>query len=186
MRLLNYFDKRYTLTEQKRFISSFLLFGMPIGYTFSQLIGILLISWDKYHFSYFNLFFTFIFDLLFCSPLIINYIRHIRRYNKIIKRLNYLKPIESESKNKFSVKALYDYRKFKKGESYFINIFDLYKTKLIAPKWKQLRFAKMSDNFIYIENEYDIHFLGEVINKFELNDIKEERRKKLEKLKRRW
>jgi len=182
MRLLRYLDKKYTLTEYKRFIITFFCFGAPFGYVFAQVTGILVISWEKYNFSFFNLFFTGFCDVLICSPVIINYIRHTIRYNKIIKRLDHIKPDNRSDEKKFSVKALYDFKNYKKGESYTINISDLYHTKLIPAKWKQLNPFKIFDNFIYIENSTNIHFLGEIINKFELNDIKEDRRKKLKKL----
>jgi len=80
MRFLNWIDKKFTYREQKRYLISFLCFGVPFGYIFAQTIGIFVKGWSEYHFSIWNLFFTIIFDLLLVSPLIINCIKPKVRY----------------------------------------------------------------------------------------------------------
>jgi hypothetical protein len=76
----------------------------------------------------------------------------------------------------FKVKAIFDYKEFKKGELYEIDV-DVYHIN------KRLCFDVIPEN-----SSSKLYWLAqsldEMINKFDLvDDVKEERRKKLQKLK---
>lgn len=170
MRLLRYIDRKFTLYDQTAYMVSFIFFGMPIGYIFSQIVSILIHSWDKYHFSVYNLLGNMITNLVILTPIIINYIRHSRKYNKIYNKVT---EKTNNNKVKVKVKALYDYSSFIKGQSY--EVVDEY-------------FIMNNDKkaMLFIIDNQRTFPMKNIINKFELDDIKEDRMRKLKKLKKLW
>ena len=165
MKFFNLIDKWWTFGTQKSYLFSFFFIGLPFGYCFSQ--GILIVSkgWDKYNFNIFNMLFLILFDCLIVSPLIINYFRHKNKYKDILKKMYsyHLK------ENTVKVKAKFNYKSFIKGQSYYLELTDSLK------------------DIIYIIDEKNYyHSLKELINKFELDDIKTQRKLKLQKLKKLW
>lgn len=156
MRFLNYIDRKFDYESQKRFTVT-----MPIGASFGYLLseGIkMAIDWQKYKFDVSGFIFIIIFWLLILSPFIINRIKYEAKYKKILEKV-----ISNSNKLNLNVKAKFDYDKFKKGELYKIDVHDTY---------------------LYILECNDIHYFKNIINKFEFDDIKEERLKKLKRLKR--
>jgi replication fork clamp-binding protein CrfC len=76
----------------------------------------------------------------------------------------------------YKVKAIFDYKEFKKGELYEIDVDSYY------DKDKKLCFFVIPEN--YFPKLSNMKVLDEIINKFELVDnIREQRRKKLKRLK---
>jgi hypothetical protein len=167
MKLLNYIDKKFTLQDQLVYIISFLFIGMPLGYLFSQGINILIYGWEKYHFNKYNLLGNITTNLLILTPLIINYIRHIKKYNKICKKI-----LENYN-HKYKIKALYDYKNFIKNDLYDIDTDYVFRN------------GDKKFEFFIMQN-HNIYNMRNIINKFELDDIKEDRLRKLKKLKRIW
>lgn len=168
MRFLRFIDRKFTFYDQKSYVISFLFFGAPIGYLFVQGIDVLVQGWEKYNFSAYNLLGNIITNLVILSPLIINYIRHTRKYNKIYKKI-----IENPN-HKYKVKALYDYKNFIKD-----NVYDIEEEHIF------MNFDKIGVLYI-INNNNQYLPLKNIINKFELDDIKEDRLRKLKKLKKIW
>lgn len=168
MRFLRYIDSKFTLYDQKAYIISFIFFGVPLGYSFVQIMTILISGWEKYHFSMYNLIGNLTTNFLILSPFLINYIRHTKRFKKIYKKV-----IEN-SKNVYRVKALFTYSPFIKGSYY-----EICKDSYI------MNFDKKNIIFIIDDNKKQ-YPIKNIINKFELDDIKEDRLRKLKKLKRIW
>jgi hypothetical protein len=168
MKLLNLIDKWWTFDSQKNYLFSFLFIGLPFGYFFTQGLLIVLKGWYKYHFDIFNMLFLILFDCLIVSPIIINYFRHKNKYNDILKKL-YSKHLEE--KNTVKVKAKFNYESFIKGQSYYLEL---------------ANYDLLIDNIYIIDEKNYYHSLKRLINKFELDDIKEQRKLKLEKLKKLW
>ena len=163
--ILKYLDKKKTTSEQIIELKTFLFFGFPIGYVTVEVIKIIISGWLKYHFSIPNIIFTFIFDLVIFSPFIINYFLHKKRYKDIINKVKNIK--------EFKVRALFDYKSFVKGQSYTCYFDEMFHSN----KFKYYVCTNDGKNCY----DYEIE-LKDVINKFELDDIKEDRLKKLKKL----
>lgn len=173
MWLVNYIDKKMTASLIRNWLKSFLLFGLPVGYLTSQILRILSIGWSKYHFDIIYLLFSFlnlvIFDFLIALPFIISQIRSRKKYKKLYNRI--IKEYKENNIKTNKVKCIYNFEEFEKGESYeVINI-------SIQP-------LKNIGEIVIIKNR--LHILKDIINKFNIDDIKEERLKKLKKLKNIW
>jgi len=168
MRFLRYVDRKLTAESQKQQIKLFLFFGYPIGYLCVEIIKIIIFGWAKYNFSISNCIFTFILDVIIALPLIINYFLHKRKYKQIINKI--------KDKSDFNVKALFDFQDFKKGQSYPCYFDEI----LNKGKYSFTYYVCIKHNtngWYYWEIE-----LKNVINKFELDDIKDDRLKKLKKI----
>lgn len=166
MMFLRYIDKKMTADKQKFQIKSFLFVGFPIGYSIVEILKLIVFGWAKYHFSISNCIFTFIFDVVLISPLIINYFLHKRKYKQFLNKI--------KDKKEFKVRALFDYRNFVKGQSY---------TCFFDQIFGKEKFTYFICNRPFITNhDYSEIELKDNINKFELDDIKEDRLKKLNKL----
>ena len=166
LRLLN---KYSVFGSQKRYLLSLLFFGLPFGFLIGEGLKIWTKSWATYHFNIGNLLFTIFFDLIIFSPLIINYFIQMKK-KKLLTERYYNKTLIHK------VKAIFDYKEFKKGELYEIEVDNFF-----ANNDKKLCFFVIpTNNFPRIAN---MKVLDEIINKFELVDnIREQRRKKLKKL----
>lgn len=167
MRLLKYIDRKFTLYDQKTYMVSFVVFGMPLGYLFSQGVNVYMKGWSEYHFSIYNLIGNLITNLVILTPIIYNYIRHTKKYNKIFIKMR------DNTNTKYKVKALYNYDVFTEGISYEISTESVF-----------MNFDK--HEFLYVLDNHMTYPLKNIINKFELDDIKEDRMRKLKKLKRIW
>lgn len=176
MKFLRYIDKKLTSSKQKEQIIVYLFIGGPIGYIIGDIMKIVFLGWNKYHFSILNFIFTFIVELLITSPLIINYFLHEKKYKQLINKV--------KNKKEFNVRALFDFDNFKKDQSYFC-----YFTEILNKKGKTINIycvCKNSQNsnksgIFYSTRIYEVD-LKETINKFELDDIRYDRLKKLKKL----
>lgn len=167
--MLKLLNKFMIFGTQKRYLISFLFFGVPIGYLVGEGIKIWMYSWIKYHFSIESLLFTLFFDLILISPLIINYFIQMKKQKLLIKRY-YNKTLI------YKVKAKFDYKEFKKSELYEIHAEDF----IVNNDKKIYFFVIPTNNFPHPAN---MEALEDIINKFELVDnLKEQRRKKLKKL----
>lgn len=168
MRFFRFLDRKLTARRQKAIITSYLFFGVPVGYIGSQIAKIISLGWDKYQFSLLSMIFLFSFDILIMLPFIINYFRHRKKFNNIIKKI--------EPDKELKVKALFDFDDFIKNHVYkienisFLTNYGLYK----------------NNSYLVVDSKGFHNRLKDIINKFELDDIKEERLKKLRKLKRLW
>lgn len=160
MSLLRFIDRKFSSQEQLDYLKGYLFFGAPLGFIVVE--GFKYFFMSNYNFSIFNLIGTIITDFLVASPLIINYFKHKNKYNKIVKKIK-----DNPKLNK--VKAILDYKNFIKGEVYELDIYDQY-------------------IFVFCKNNCHIgqYRLKNCINKFELDDIKEERLNKLKKLNKLW
>jgi hypothetical protein len=157
MKLLNYIDKHTTYNAQRRLLTSLPL-GAVFGYSLAQIIVLVDKGWQKYNFDIVSLIILFVLWSIVLSPFIINRFKCEAKYKRILTKIN--------TKEKNFVKARFDYSQFKKGQSYPISI--------------------INDN-IYLNFSYftgPIYDLKGVINKFEYDDLKEERLRKLKRLKR--
>lgn len=160
LKLLNYLDYKHTLKEQERLLKSFWFFGVPIGLLLPQLI--FFIFSEEYSFKYSVIISTFIFDIIFTSPLIFNYFRHIKIYRNF-----YLKVlINQEQYSLYDVKSKYNYLSFNKNE--------IYKVKIIDP-W--------NDNLIIITDGNNNFIFKNIVNKFDIDSKKQKRKEKLNKIK---
>lgn len=158
MSIPKFIDKYQTYNDQVSYLKSMTYFGFPFGYIISKIFAIAIIGWEKWHFSFSDLFIVFFVDLIILLPLIYNYFKHKKRYNNIVEK------IQLEPNKEYTVKALYNYKNFFKNEHYKLSIYEF--------------------NEIYIGSTF--YTLKDLINKFELDDIKEERLRKLKKLKKLW
>jgi len=168
MNILKYIDRKITFIDQIRYLKSYLFFGAPLGYICVEFTKYLCLS--NYKFNFGQLIISIIVNLLIASPLIINYYKHTKKYNKISKKIQ-----ENEKNEKITkCKALFDYKSFIKGEHYEIDgVFN----------WT---FLPEKDLAYVLDNNERRYILKNVINKFDLDDIKEERLKKLKKLNKLW
>lgn len=181
MNLLTYIDKKLTFIEQISYLKSYLFFGAPLGYIFGEVLKYFLLT---YKFSISQLFFTILLNLLIASPLIINYYKHMKKYNRLIKKIR-------ENSKLDKVKAIMNYEGFIKGESY--NFTCLEQAKLTPSQWSSIISIFISSSSFLEKNLIVIlginnkpHILKSIINKFDLDDIKEERLKKLKRLSKLW
>jgi hypothetical protein len=162
-------NKKFTLKQQKKLARNFLRFVVPGGYGIGQVLTIIILGWTKYHFGLYhfgvyNFISTIIIDFLICSPYFINIIKYTKRYNYAVKFFE-------RNKNP-QVKCVYDCVFFEVGEIYTL---------------------VLKDNVLHVSSEggtwYQYRYYmnyKEVVNKFELIDLKGERLKKLKKLKSRF
>lgn len=175
MFLAKYIDKKLPYKSIKSYVQSFLFFGAPVGLIAVEITKIIVyggFSAYKEKFDINAIFFTLFLDIVISLPFIINYIKHKRRYKKILQKLDDKEEQKPKDKKHY-VRALYNYKDvFIKGEIYELE-----------PNWGWIRPLKNGYNIIK-NNSYSTYKLEDYINKFELEDIKEERRKKLKKLKR--
>lgn len=164
-RLLRFIDKNKTLEEQIIYLKSYLLFGFPLGYFFTEIIKYFILK-SEYHFRFGSLLVTIIIDLLIVSPFIINYFKYKRAYKIFTNKFN-----STDTTKKIIAK--FNYKEFTKGETYEVKYY-------VSP-------IKGKDIFIIsnINERIDIE-LKSVINKFDLDNLKEKRLKKLKKLKNLW
>lgn len=178
MGLLKYINKKMTFGSQCSYLSSYFFFGMPIGYGIGEGIRVL-IDGQKYHFNFSNFIFGIIINLLIITPFLVNYFIQMKKFKFIIN-----KHLADKNK-KLKVKAIMDYSTiYEKGKSYEIEI--------VQKRSKQSLFQRILRNPNYTITVFyeDTSFIWQsrstllgIINKFELDDIKEERRKKLARLK---
>lgn len=176
--MFNFINKIFTLKSQKIYLISYGI-GIPIGYLLVDLIsgfsGVTMM----------DICVRLLFSLFLVSPVLINYIREIRKYKKLLKKIDnkdYNKNGESNDdsytintdiyyKAKFNEK---DYPPFIKGKSYPI----------IIKTHHQHSYYEIREISIETESGYDVG-IKDIINKFDLVlNLKEERAKKLKKLKR--
>lgn len=162
MSLLKFIDRKLAFKEQINYVKSYLFFGAPLGYIFYESLKYFFDP--KYTFSFGNLIVTIIVDLLFASPLLINYYKHTKKYNRMHKKI--------QENPKKRVKAIFNYREFIKGESYEIQC--------------DILMNNNENEYVLDKNGYNWCFLKDNINKFDLDDIKEERLKKLKRLSKLW
>lgn len=165
---MRFLDRLFTIKQQRVYLTMFLFFGMPIGYLCGQGITILSKGWNNYHFEPLNMIVTLFADFILITPLIINHFKYQSKYTKIFNKY-----LENKNKN-YQVKAVFNYDNFVKGETY--QIFE--KSHLFNVGMNKKIYLCMEDC------EGNLYNLEDLINKFDLNDIKEERRKKLKKLNR--
>jgi len=162
MHILNYIDNKFTIHDQESYLYNFWFFGMPVGISVTQLLLIFIEGWSKYHISYPSIIATIIIDVLLTLPFYINKRKYDKKYKLIIEKIK-----ENKVKVK-KVKAKFNYEGFIKGKSYD---FDDYILKFNSDKI-----------FVYDEDKCS-YYLSHIMNKFELQDLKEERVRKLNKLK---
>lgn len=190
MGLLKIIDKKFDFSTQRRYLISFLFFGVPVGYLMGQGISIWTKGWDKYNFSIGSLLFSLSIDLLIMSPLIVNYFIQRKKFNLIIKKFHKTICEQSQSTrpiglqtSTLKVKASLPSKEFKEGEVYDIQI--LSHTYAVS-KWYRPNtlFLNSCDILIINKNKWrSTNNFYDIINKFELVDsLKEERKKKLERL----
>ena len=162
-----------TADKQRFQIKSFLFVGFPIGYSVIEIIKLIIFGLSKYHFSIPNCIFTFVFDSFLISPLIINYFLHKIKYKQLINKI--------KDRSEFNVRSLFDFNDFKKGQSYVCYFTEIINKKgITTPTYyvcKNSQTATLKLGLFYYEIE-----LKDAINKFELDDIKQDRLKKLNKL----
>jgi len=165
MKFLRYIDKKITFASQKRWLMSYLFIGIPISYLFTQTLMIVSLGWSEYklQFDIVNPFIVLFFNLLIISPFIINYFIHTKKYNNLKKHFGTDKEVK--------VKSLFDFDTFVKGESYII-----YSDSFMFNSGMDKRTILLVSNYT----------LKNIVNRFELDDIKEQRLKKLKKLKRKY
>lgn len=156
-KIFDFLDRKLTLKYQLTIIKSYCFFGVPVGMFLPEIIMIFVN--DKYTYNYESSIYTFVIDMIVISPMIYNYIRHIRIYNKLMSKLDFM-----DTTDTYDIKAKYNYNDFQKGEIYKIEV-DSY-----------------SGHF-YISNTYRNYSIKDIINKFDVDDIKDKRRRKLNKLK---
>lgn len=163
MGLLKFIDKKTTFQQQKNFLKSFFFIGIPVGFLFGQSLNILLFGWAKYNFNIYVLMIHVLTCLIIMSPLIINYFKYTKMYKLIMEKHN-KKTLTYKVKSKMNFR-IYDRSVFNKDKIYDIKIFDKEILIIDNDQWR---------------STYD--FI-DFINKFEIvNSIKEDRKKKLEKL----
>jgi len=171
MRLLNYLDRKFEFSKQKNYLFGYLFFGYPFSY---MLIHAILYIWIEKDTLFIDMVYdfirNFIFNILIVSPLIINYFRYKKKYNHIVNKIH-----ENYLNGNFCVKAKFDFKEFKKNQSYPLDYYTL------------KRISKKTPIFVLTNGAYNrTYLLKNYINKFELDDIKEERLKKLKKLKKKF
>jgi hypothetical protein len=152
MKLINYINKKLSVKKQRLIITSYLLFGYPISQIFSTLI-IIYIN-DKIH--YLSYIMVFIIIVFFLSPIIISYYLNVIKYKKLIKKVRH--------KNDIVVTALYSHLEFIKNEKYNVVCYDIDK------------------NEIFVYNHKNYLPLKDNINYFDVDNLSENRKKKLKKL----
>lgn len=174
MGILKIIDKKTTFQQQKNFLKSFFYIGMPVGYLFGQGLNILLFDWAKYNFNIYVLINHIITCLIIISPLIINYFKYTKMYKLIIEKHN-KKTLTYKVKSKIDFR-IYDRSIFTKDKIYDIQIIEK-----SVPVSKIRNYHKL---ILLIDNDQwkSTYNFIDFINKFEIVDIKEERKKKLEKL----
>lgn len=161
MNLLKFIDSKLTASEQSWHLKTYMFIGAPLGCITVEVSKYFFIS--TYKFNILTLILTFIIDLLIATPFIINYFKHKKKYDRIVKKIQ-----DNPKLNR--VKALFNYRNFIKNESYEL---------------KSFLFDNKKNKTIYIDsgnNLYSYYTLKDNINKFDLDDIKEERLQKLKKI----
>ena len=161
--ILNYIDRKFSYDAQKRF-TIIMPIGAILGYLLSECVTLLIFGWQKYHFIGRDTFIMIFIWLFVLIPFIINRFKYNAKYKKILKKVKNNQNSDLISK----VKAKFDYQSFKKGEVYTIIESDLHHI----------------DGSLFINNDEGLFHFKRIINKFEFDDIKEERLKKLKKLKR--
>jgi hypothetical protein len=163
MKLLNYIDKKFSYNAQRRFTIS-LPIGAVVGYLLAEGMTLLIKGWQKYNFNLGGLIFEIFLWLIILSPFIYNRFKYEAKYKKILEKV--------KTKENNFVKAKFDYDYFKKGQTYSIS---LYNDNLYINTVKGWGKSGYTSNF---------HDFKGVVNKFEYDDLKEERLKKLKRLKR--
>ncbi len=161
------------------------MFSVPFGYLISQ--GVLIyLKGENYHFSLRHFILFLFLHILILLPLIINHFKCKKKLKCIFNY--YIKKKFEKNEHKILVKALFDYKVFIKGKSYEIYMNDL-DFLLWCNSNKELEILDLKTDlqsrslFFSSFPEYDFK---EIINKFEIDDIKENRRKKLKKLNKFW
>ena len=178
MRLINFINKKTTFSQQRRMIKAFFIGGV-IGSIVTQIILYFFVNLE-YNINklIFNIIFSIVFNFIIASPLIFAYIKNRIKYINLIYKIRLkllsgafpdttISPLDTG----ISVKVIYDFQKLLKGEVYEVGIMPtsiFYKTSFVA----------------YIHGKYTKLYLEDFINKFDIVDIKEERRRKLNKIQR--
>ena len=174
MKLLTLIDRKIIFRSQKGYLKSYLFFGLPFGYIVGELFKLILVGWSNYSFQYniIGIAVNLIVGLIIAGPFIINYFRQNKKLKSIIKK----------HRNKtlvYNVKCIINYKKFVKGELYEIEVYPNEVNRRRLPKW----YCSSVKNLYVVGDNGLAYELEEIINKFELVDnIKEERKKKLKKL----
>lgn len=175
--LLNFVNKKMTFADQKRWIIFYCCVGFPLGYLFSQLLSVLVISWEKYNFTISNLLYNIIFNFLIFSPILIAFFKNKKKYKKLLTIINN----EDGDKINIKLKCIFDYGYIKSDKEFIKNeIYDI--QYLIGGNEKPKRKLTYNDD-LYVPSEYKYpHKLKTIINKFDISSIKIDRKRKLKKL----
>lgn len=163
MFIFDFLDKRFTIKGQTRFMFTYGLVGLPIGFLVGEIIDYSY-NLETYTFNFgFLFYFSLLLIILIYIPIGLNYYRHNRRFKKFVA---YVEDFDSRNHGgDIYVKALYDYKDYKKGELL------------------RVIYTITSPYFILLDSPKDIYILRHVFNHFELVDLKNDRRRKLKKLK---
>lgn len=158
MKLINYINRKMSVKSQRITIISYLFFGYPIGQIFSTLL-IIYAGGGVKNIHYQPYITTFIISVLILSPIIISYYLNVKKYKNFIKKV--------KDKNEIKVICLYNISAFIKNNKYDVICYDIGK------------------NELFIHNGREILYLKDNINYFDIDDLSENRRRKLKKLNRR-
>jgi hypothetical protein len=185
MRLLRYIDDKWTFREQYDYIKRASII-LPFIIIIIEIIKYFIIK--NYKFSPLYIIFSVFFNFIFYIPFIINSIKYNKKFKKIEKQI-----LENYTTKLKTVKAKINYCSFIKNEVYELMV--LKDTTTLTPsKWniifQLLRNSKTNTSYInkiiVFDSNDNAYLLKNIINKFELNDIKEERLKKLKRLNKLW
>lgn len=69
MSLLKFLDKKFTFEQQRSWLKSYILFGIPFGICFTEILNIFRLGWKEYHFNLLSIFIVILIDLLLFSQL---------------------------------------------------------------------------------------------------------------------
>lgn len=156
MKLINYINKKFSAKTQRLIVIIYLFIGFPIGQLFSTFVVIYTQGAENIHYqSYIN---AFILNVLFLSPIIISYYLNVRKYKTFINKV--------KDKNEIVVTSLYNHLGFIKNEKYTVICYDIGK-----------------DAF-FVFNDNNLLYLKDNINYFDVDNLSENRKKKLKKLNR--
>ena len=176
--MIKLINKFLTFSEIKRFLISYLLFGIPVGIIITESINIIKFGWKKYTFNIEHIIIMIIIDLIIVIPFIIIYFRCKKKLNKLIKK------IFNNSLKEKTVKFIFNYKTFNKGEIYKYDYLGSYNLYVSYSFYNNFTNAAEHINYLFIFDKNDKTYnLVNIINKIELDNLKESRLKKLKKLK---
>lgn len=175
--LLNYVNKKMTFADQKRWIIFYCCVGFPLGYLFSQVISLWLLSWEKYNFTIGNLLYNILFNFIIFSPILIAFFKNRKKYKELINTINK----DESDKINIKLKCIFDYGYIKGDNDYIRN--EIYDIQFLIPGNEKPQRKLTYDDDLYVPSEYKYpHKLKTIINKFDISSIKIDRKRKLKKL----